>query len=44
MAVNGARGLKVYDFMCGDAEYKQSLADCAPPGIPPFFTVSKSRG
>ena len=31
MAVNGTRGLKVYDFMCGDAEYKQSLGDCAAP-------------
>lgn len=26
MALNGQNGLEVYDFMCGDADYKQSLA------------------
>lgn len=31
MAVNGSRRLKIYDFMCGDADYKQSLAEQGSP-------------
>jgi CelD/BcsL family acetyltransferase involved in cellulose biosynthesis len=31
MVVNGSRRMKIYDFMVGDAEYKQSLADAGSP-------------
>jgi CelD/BcsL family acetyltransferase involved in cellulose biosynthesis len=33
MALNGHNGLEVYDFMCGDADYKQSLASEASPMV-----------